>query len=261
MPLFQNARYPQGLTVQTAWLGIYQVLMWYEPVNVGGVAALPHIIDANNLRPPAGRPSPAPALNAWCRRAQAIEQYLAEQLVCTPDQVPIYLDRLMSHPVYRGRQRQNPLGSAFPALVKHALEQFGNKDVQYDLEVPATDVFPGVAVPGRSVTPKMDILVRRQGRPRAIVSAKWSLRHDRLNDISNECPVYKYAASLTRTQIDYIVVTNEFGSARLQRLLRDPCVDAVVHVHKPAVMEVCQIDGELDSLSDLTDLIARSHNW
>jgi hypothetical protein len=26
-------------------------------------------------------------------------------------------------------------------------------------------------------------------------------------------------------------------------------------------MEVCRIDGELDSLSDLTDLIARSHDW
>ena len=158
--LFQNARYPQGLNANTAWLGIYRVLMWYEPVNLANVVALPHIIDSKNLRPPPGHAIPRTTLNIWARRAQAMEQYLAG-----------------------------------------------------------------------------------------------------LNDITNECPAYKGAAMWTRSNIEYIVVTNEFGSARLQRLLRDNCVDTVVHVHKPAVVNVCQIDGALDSLADLTDLIARSHTW
>lgn len=49
--IFDTAIYPTGLTPQTAWLGIYQVLLWYEPVNWVGYTSLPHIVEANDLRP------------------------------------------------------------------------------------------------------------------------------------------------------------------------------------------------------------------
>ena len=75
LELFQNALFPTGLRAETAWLGIYQTLMWYEKVNIGNVIELPHIIEANNLRPPAGRT--AEKLTIWGRRAQSVEQYLA----------------------------------------------------------------------------------------------------------------------------------------------------------------------------------------
>ena len=65
----------------------------------------------------------------------------------------------------------------------------------------------------------------------------------------------------TRMPLDYVVITNEFASARLRKLLHDSCVDAVVHVHKPAIVAVCGLNGPLQALLDLTDLIARSHNW
>lgn len=45
--IFENAEYPLGLTPSTAWLGIYQALLWYEPVNWVGFSDLPHIIDAD----------------------------------------------------------------------------------------------------------------------------------------------------------------------------------------------------------------------
>ncbi|MBF8284314.1 MAG: hypothetical protein HW378_3229, partial [Anaerolineales bacterium] len=48
--IFEEAEYPAGLTLDKAWLGIYQTLLWYEPVYMFGIRALPHIIDANNLR-------------------------------------------------------------------------------------------------------------------------------------------------------------------------------------------------------------------
>ena len=38
-----------------AWLGIYQVLMWFERVNFAGYTHLPHIIDADKLRPSVSR--------------------------------------------------------------------------------------------------------------------------------------------------------------------------------------------------------------
>lgn len=258
--LFQKAAYPNGLNGNNAWLGIYQVLLWYEPVGSGSITALPHIIDADKLRPPLYRPA-GRAVSVWQQRAQAAEQYLAQQLGCQPNQVQGYVDLLMRQPTYLGVQRQNPLGIAFPALICHILRTYGNSAVSYELEVPAQTIFPGITVPGRSPNPKIDIVVRSQNRVRAVISCKWSLRHDRLNDISNECPTYKQAASWTRTQIDYLVITNEFDPARLNKILDDSCVDALVHVHKPLPNMVCGLNSRLVHMLDLVDLLARSQTW
>ena len=75
-------------------------------------------------------------------------------------------------------------------------------------------------------------------------------------NLTNECPVYNAAAHrLSRIKLSYYVVTNEFDPARLTELLQDTCFDAVVHIHKPAVTEVCGLDGRLSNLKDLTDFI------
>jgi hypothetical protein len=258
--LFQNAIYPSGLSGAVSWLGIYQVLLWYEEVNLESITALPHIIDADKLRPPSYRPA-RHGISAWQQRAQAAEHYLAQQLGCQPDQVKSHVDLLMNNPVYKGVQRQNPLGIAFPVLIRYILQTFGNNAISYDLEVPAQAVFPGIVVPGRSPNPKIDIVVRNQSRIKAVISCKWSLRHDRLSDISNECPTYKQAASWTRTQIDYLVITNEYDPARLNKLLDDSCVDALVHVHKPLPTTVCGLNSRLVNMLDLVDLLARSQTW
>jgi hypothetical protein len=257
---FQKAVYPEGLTGNTAWLGIYQVLLWYEKVNIESINALPHIIDADKLRPPSYRPSKS-GLSIWQKRALAVETYLSKQLNCQPNQVQEFVDLLMKTPVYQGSQRQNPLGIAFPALICHILETFGNQKTKYDLEVPAQDLFPGIKVPGRSSNPKIDIVIRNQSHLKAIISCKWSFRHDRLNDISNECPTYKQAASFTRTKIDYLVITNEYDPARLGKLLEDSCVDALIHVHKALPIDVCGFNSRLIKMLDLKDLIQRSQNW
>ena len=31
--VFSDAYYPRGMNLSEAWLGIYQTLLWYEPVN------------------------------------------------------------------------------------------------------------------------------------------------------------------------------------------------------------------------------------
>ena len=255
--LFDNAVFPGGLNPGNAWLGIYQVLLWYESLQRYGISDLPHIIDADKLKP--GRQGSNDGI--WQRRAQAVAQYLAKNLNCEVDQVSGFVDRLMKDPSYKGMQRQNPLGNAFPILIFHALELLGNKNIQYEREVSAQTIFPGVVVPGRSDNVKIDIVARSSGRVRAILSCKWSLRHDRLNDISNECPTYKAAASWTRSTIDYIVMTNEFDPARLNKLLEDSCVDAVVHVHKPLLTSVCSLNSRIGEMLDLTELVERSQKW
>ncbi len=265
--IFQNRSESYNSDVSKAWLGIYQVLLWYESVNWLGFEQLPHIIDADKLRPA----SPAKKAkwkrpNIWQQRGQAISTYLSEQLGCSIDNLPQCTDLLMKSTSYVDLQRQNILDTAFVGLIKHVLERFGTEGVIYSNEVEATTVFPGITFPGRSSTPRIDLLAIRRDIPCAVISAKWSLRHDRLNDITNECPVYKAAyeriyRGARRDHLRYYLVTNEFDPARLNKVLNDTCVDGVVHVHKAAVVDVCGLDGRLEQLIDLTNFVTGTQTW
>ena len=265
--VFEHAVYPSGLSAATSWLGIYQTLLWVEPVHWSGFSDLPHIIDADKLRPS----SPAKKRtwtkpSAWQRRAQMLGTYLAEQLGCSFDSLPNKTDLLMKQPDYEGMQRQNTLGIGFVGLIKHVLERFGSEAVSYRTEVEAVEVFPGITFPGRSRAPRVDLLAECSDIPRAIISAKWSVRHDRLNDITNECPVYKAGYERIyrqrgRSRLLYYVVTNEYDPSRLNKMLDDTCVDGVVHVHKAAVVEVCGLNGRLARLIDLADFVKATSSW
>ena len=265
--LFETMELPSGLDVTNAWLGIYRVLLCYEPVNWVGFDELPHIIDADKLRPN----SPAKKRHwnkpsIWQKRGQAISKYLAEQLACPVDNLPFKVDLLMKQPDYEGMQRQNTLGIAFVGLMRHILEKFGSARVSYETEVDAATIFPGITVPGRSVTPRIDLLAIYDEIPHAIISAKWSLRHDRLSDITNECPVYKAAyeriyRGARRNPLLYYVVTNEYDPSRLNKIMNDTCVDGVVHVHKDAVVKICGLNRRLEELIDLSDYINNTASW
>ena len=128
-------------------------------------------------------------------------------------------DMLMRRPGYQGLQRQNPLGTAFVGLVAHVLQRFGGQQVSYESEVQASTIFPGVSVPGRSRSSRIDLMATTNALPRAVISAKWSMRHDRLSDITNESPVYKAAHQRiyrqSQTGLSYFVVTNEYDPSRL----------------------------------------------
>ncbi len=264
--IFENAVFPSGLNPKTAWLGIYQTLLWYEPVHWLGYTALPHIIDADKLRPASlARKRKWTKPNAWQRRAQSVSKYLAQQLGCPVHDLPDRTDLLMKQPDYEGVQRQNSLGIAF-ILGKHILEKFGSDTISYGTEIEAVTVFPGITFPGRSGVPRIDLLVRHSNIPVAIISAKWSIRHDRLSDITNECPVYKAAyARIYRQErhanLLYYALTNEYDPARLNKILDDPCVDSTVHVHKPAVVDICRLDNRLTRLMDLADLVDAAFTW
>jgi hypothetical protein len=258
--IFDSSTFQGGQpAAATAWSGIYQALLWYEPVStIPGRTGLPHIIDANRLTHPL---SAKGELRIWQARAVAVEKYMAEQWEADPSGISEMVDKLMKLPPYTGLQRQNIVGSAFAGLVKHALELFGSQSVTYELEVAGDKAFPGVQLPTRTGKPFIDILVRKQGRNRGIISTKWSVRHDRINDLTSECRAYKNAARFTDTQIFYYVATNEYDPARVEKPLTDKCIDGVVHVHKPLVTEVSGLDGRLAEFLDLSELIEKSNQW
>lgn len=265
--IFERAIYPSGLNPGTVWLGMYQVLLWCEPIGCLGFDHLPHIIDADKLRPN----SPAKKLiwtkpKAWQERAHALGIHLANSLGCSFEILPVMTDLLMKQPAYEGMQRQNTLGIAFAGIIKHILVKYGSQALKYDCEVGAGAVFPGINVSGRSTNPRIDVLAGLDGVPRVVVSTKWSLRHDRLSDISNECPVYKAAYQRIYRQsrhkeMLYYVVTNEYDPSRLFKLLDDKCVDGVVHVHKSAVVQICGLNGRLNDMIDLEDFMMAAASW
>jgi len=254
--LFNDARFPGGVAnLHSAWAGIYQCLLWYEPLAqpVDGHSRLPHIIDANRITKPSN----------WQRHAINVEAYLAAQWSISPETVGDVVDLLMRSPAYGGLQRHNIVGAAFAALVRLTLQRFGNQDpsLTYELEVPGANAFPGVQIPTRSERPSIDILVRKSGKNIGIISTKWSYRHDRVDDLTTECRAYKNAATYTDTKLFYYIATNEFDPARTEKLILDKCVDRVIHVHKELVTGVCKLNGRLKDLWDLSELLASSNSW
>ncbi len=83
---FDHSMYPSGVpTLEDAWLGIYQVLWWYDH-------GLLHIHDA-------------PALwtnKTWVGKAAVAEQHLARTLGIPTPRVQRVMDRMMQLPRWQG---------------------------------------------------------------------------------------------------------------------------------------------------------------
>lgn len=227
---FENASYPGGTpTLDTAWLGIYQVLWWYEH-------GLLHVCEANELR----------KSKAWIQRARDAEVYLAAGLAIEPDDVPGTIDRMIrlprwTHPDGSPMQRNNPLGHGLRILVSEVLERWGSDRFRYPQEHEAKLLFPGIQMHGRSENPRIDVTAISMvgGKPRAIISCKWSIRHDRISDPTNECTAYKAAAIQQQVMdLEYFVVTNELNMTRLDKIIDQPCVDGLVHVNLDLVKQL-----------------------
>jgi len=245
-----------GNSLDKAWLGIYETLLWYVPV--GGGKGLPHIIDANNLRPSVrGKGS-----KKWVQRANKFNDYLAKEMDVSPDEVPAHVDKLMNHKRFIGMQRQNHLGIAFIGTIKHLIERFGDHSLRSEMEADATSIFPEHPLYGRTSKPRIDLIFKRGNKIVSISSFKWSIRHDRLNDVTGECETYKKACSqLYGSTPKFFSITNEFSPSRLQKLIEHPCIDSVVHIHKEAVADICELNGRLVELIDLVDFVKSSFEW
>jgi len=52
----------------------------------------------------------------------------------------------------------------------------------------------------------------------------------------------------------YFVVTNEFGPARLKKVLDNQCKNGLFHVNRALLLKVHDGNGRLSGIEDLTDL-------
>lgn len=272
---YDDCLWPAGEPrLEDAWLGIYQLLIWYEHGYV-------HIREANDL-----------AKNrTWQQRATQAEAYIAGKLHVTPSEVAAHVDRMMQLPRWRDAaknkgttvtcphcgqdfvlpakgQRNNPLGNGLRILVAETLQRWGDARFTYSEEASATRWFPGIEMPGRSAQPKIDVLAHTARRPRVVTSCKWSIRHDRISDPTNECTQYKRAAVEQQIMdLRHFVITNELDGQRADKVLNQPCIDGLVMVHLPLVQSIGRLTPLMERsiadnrLLDLTDFVKQTFSW
>jgi hypothetical protein len=247
---FNHSLWPTGEpTLEDAWLGIYQTLLYYEPTTD---PPLLHINEANELR------------RGWGRRARVAEAFIAGAMEIEPVYLSTHIDRMMQLPRWLGKQRHNPIGNGLRILLAEVLRRWGSQSMEFEQEQKGTYWFPGITMPGRSETPSVDVMMVKNERPRGLVSCKWSIRHDRISDPTNECQEYKAAAARRQLPtIGFYVFTNEFNPSRLEKVLNQPCVDGLVHVHRPLVEHLFpgHILFEDSKFLDLVDFTRLTLTW
>ena len=114
----------------------------------------------------------------------------------------------------------------------------------------------------------MDVLARTERRPRTIISCKWSGRHDRISEVTNECQQYK-AAAVQQQNVDlrHFAITNELDGQRTDKILNQPCIDGLVMVHLPlattigTVTRMMERNIEEGRLLDLTQFVELTRTW
>jgi len=215
------------------WIALYRLLLDYKH-------DVPRITDSNRLRS-----------GVWRRRALQVEQALAEALQCGPPAVANHLDVLMRRLYPPGTQQMNPVGIAFACAVVYFVQRFGIRPYDWKMEAKiGIDVFPNLTGFRRR---SVDIVALQQGIPFVIVSSKWGIRHDRVRDLQEEADIYKQQVP----SLVFFMVTNEFDSARLQKVLTYPTIDGVFHVRRDLVWQVYGgATSELANLRDLAELFS-----
>ena len=253
VPIFDNAVYPSGTpNASEAGLAIQQVLLWYEQIGAIPPGTL-HIFDSNDLLRP-----------AWQDRVKAAEIWIAGQLGVPVGQLPALLNQFMR---VRGGQAHNQRGAAYRCLIAESIERWGAAGLEVHEEEPASNWFAMTAL-GQAGRARVDVLVARGGMPRAFVSCKWALRNDRNHDVVNEANAYKSVAAGRGLAVEVGLVTNEFGPARIARVLDSALIDFVAHTNRDLFLampwsrsaDFTALQGE-PRFIDFADLIVRSQGW
>lgn len=218
-------------TADNIWLALYRLLLDYAH-------GVPRITDSNRLK-----------VGIWRERAKQIERALAAAIPCETRQVTKHLDIFMRQLYSAGTQRMNPIGIAFACAVVYFLQRFSVGSYEWKMEAKiGVDVFPNLT---RFRRKSVDIVALHQGDLFAVISSKWGIRHDRIRDPQEEADTYKREVP----SLKFFVVTNEFDSARLQKILTYPTIDGVFHVRRNLVWQVYGgMTEELANLKDLTEL-------
>lgn len=251
--------------IDSAWLAIAQLLITCEIFRDGGWYQLfgaPVLMESNNYK--VGRKGE----NKCLREARVVASYIANQLGVDSTHVCDHLGLYFKHEQVRGSQPNNLRGHAFRSMVAEMLEVFGDSTVDYFEEQSPHEWFPGFDFQGRSSDAKIDILAARQGKPVAIISTRWTYRHDRV-DLIDEAREYLPAARRLNSECGFFGVTAEFVTARLRKVIaltepvqpRGAPIRRLVHLNPHLAGSLIDREEDLKFVWSLADLSRNSFNW
>lgn len=171
------------------------------------------------------------------------------------------------------RKRQNVLGEGFEDLLQLLLIEVGKVPADYIRIRTRADKLPGFSnlATTRERNESPDIAIVKDGTTRLLATVKWSLRHDRQKQLSDELDCYVDLLSQP-TFSTYILVTNEYDPGRLINTdglnRRGQKIDCIYHINLELLFAVLDDHastkrlehlvavGRLKSLEDLfPDLI------
>ena len=103
--------------------------------------------------------------------------------------------------------------------------------------------------------PKPDIIVKNLNDVKALVSIKWSMRHDRMYESAYEAAAVKNWVTKNKLpDIKVFLLTNDDANSRLQTMLKVPELDGVYHIQANNYSSVTGLKSITDLISDLKKL-------
>jgi hypothetical protein len=263
--LYRDLLESKGWGLEKSWLAIAQLLMTCQVWESGKwhpFHALPVLMERNNYKVTnTGKP------NRSLLDAERVANFLASQLQISPPELCSNLGLFFEHPEIRGLQPNNPRGHAFRSIVAETISRFGDPGLTIIEEQSPHDLFPGFSMPARSDRAKIDIVVKRGPRVVALVSTRWTYRHDRV-DLIDEAMAYMPAARSVNPTCVYYGVVAEFGKARLKKVIDQTeavvptaALRRLVHIKASLASDVIDRNGDLAHLIDLEEMVNDSRDW
>ena len=253
-----------GWELDQAWLAIAVLLMtceiWRDEWRAFHDA--PVLQESNNYRlTKSGNPNKA------LSEALLVKEWIAAELDADPDSLCAVLGQFFRHPEIVDFQPHNLRGHAFRSLVAETLAKFGDPGLEVSEEVSPYRLFPGFDFPTRSPDARIDIVVQRGPRLVALISARWTYRHDRVEMI-DEAMAYMPAAHGQNRDCRFFGVTAEFVTARLKKVIGETspvmqraAINRLVHLNRDLPGDLIGRNGDLGHMWSLAEMVRDSFGW
>ncbi|HSN76767.1 MAG TPA: NgoMIV family type II restriction endonuclease [Anaerolineae bacterium] len=153
------------------------------------------------------------------------------------------------------RKRQNVLGEGFEDLLQLLLIEVGQVPESQIVIRRRANKLPGFQTSSkRDRIEAPDIALVREDQTALLASVKWSLRHDRQKQLSDELDCY---AELLSQEIfpRYVLVTNEYDPSRLVNAdglaRRGLAIDCIYHTNLDVLLRVLENHARVKDLKPL----------
>ncbi len=156
------------------------------------------------------------------------------------------------------RKRQNVLGEGFEDLLQLLIEGISRVPPGYVVIRQRANKLPGFqnTQNTRERVEAPDIAIVRNGRTEILASVKWSLRHDRQKQLSDELDCYVDLLSQDEFP-KYVLITNEYDPGRLVNTdglnRRGQRIDHIYHVNLELLLGALQDHERSKDLIPLID--------